>query len=96
MSQIPQPPVSQPTGIPSQTNAPGAVASLVLGIVGLFCFGIVLGILAIIYSGKARKAIAANPGVYTGGGMATAGLILGIIDVVGWAIAIIVNVANLS
>jgi hypothetical protein len=59
-------------------NAPGAVASLVLGIIGIVFCGIVLGPLAIWQSSSARKAINSDP-TYGGGGMATAGMVLGII-----------------
>ncbi len=66
--------------------APGAVISLVFGILSaafscLFV-GIVFGILAIVFAGKAKKAVAANPGAYAGIGMAKAGLIIGIIGLV--------------
>jgi hypothetical protein len=64
-----------------QQAAPGATASLVCGIIGLFICGIVLGIIAIVKANEAKRAIAADPR-YTGGGMATAGLVLGIIDLV--------------
>lgn len=65
-------------------NAPGAVTSLVCGIVGvaLPCVGLILGIVAVQQSRKAREEIALNPGRYGGGGMATAGLVLGIIGIV--------------
>lgn len=49
-----------------------AIAGMVCGIVSFFCFGIVLGILAIVFG-----AVAKNKG-YTGG-MATAGIVLGTI-----------------
>lgn len=62
-------------------NAPGAVASMVCGIVGLLFCGIVMGIIAIVLGTQARRSIAVNPR-YSGGGMATAGLVLGIIDLV--------------
>ncbi|TMQ25112.1 MAG: DUF4190 domain-containing protein [Deltaproteobacteria bacterium] len=62
-------------------NAPGSVAALVLGIVGVvfFCLGVVLGPLAIWQSNAAKAAISRDP-AYGGGGMATAGLVLGIIS----------------
>jgi hypothetical protein len=63
------------------TSAPGAVASLVCGILSIptLCFGIVLGIIAIAQGSAARRALAMNPGAYSGGGMATAGTVTGII-----------------
>ncbi len=47
-----------------------AIASMVCGIVSFFCFGIVLGVLALIFGGVAKSK------GYTGG-MATAGIVLG-------------------
>jgi len=67
---------------PPQPNASNSfgVASLVLGIVGLlttnlFGFGFVLGIIAIVTSCKSKQSAGTN-------GLATAGLVLGIISVV--------------
>jgi hypothetical protein len=72
-------------------NAPGAVASMVCGIIGVCfgCAGLVLGIVAIFQARKAREAIARNPGSYGGGGMATAGQVLGIIGTILGALAFI-------
>ncbi len=66
-----------------------AIASLVLGILGLFIFGIPFGILAVIFSSIALSRISANPGL-RGRGMAVAGMVLGIIDIIGAFIAIAV------
>jgi hypothetical protein len=76
-------------------NAPGAVASLVCGIIGLLICGIVFGPIAIAQSSQAKRAIAADP-TLGGGGMATAGLILGILDLVGWAIVLLLNLSARS
>ncbi|MET0146163.1 MAG: DUF4190 domain-containing protein [Ilumatobacteraceae bacterium] len=65
--------------VPTGNNGK-ATASLVLGIVSLFCFGIITGIIAIVLSTQAKKEIAATG--QAGDGMAKAGLILGIIGVV--------------
>jgi hypothetical protein len=73
---------------PRQT-APGATAALVCGIVGVFICQIVFGIIAIVKANEAKRAIAADPR-YDGAGMATAGLVLGIIDLVIFAIAVLV------
>jgi len=67
-----------------QVTAPGATASLVCGIIGILfscvCFiGLILGIVAIVKANEARRAIAEDPR-YSGQGMATAGLVLGIIS----------------
>jgi hypothetical protein len=64
----------------AKTNAPGAVSSVVWGIVGLFFFGIFLGPLAISRANRARAALAEGDPSLKGGGLATAGLILGVLD----------------
>ncbi|MCK5890637.1 MAG: DUF4190 domain-containing protein [Aeromicrobium sp.] len=71
-------------GMPSKTNGK-AIASLVLGIVSLFCFGLITGILAIVFSRLATQEIESSQGTQTGAGMAKAGLIMGIIGLVLWA-----------
>ena len=78
-----------------KTNAPGAVSSLVFGIIGLFFCGIVLGPIAISKSNQAKRDIAANP-TYGGGGLATAGMVMGIIDIIGWAIFLVARFSNSS
>lgn len=95
MAQIPSAPGPWPPAYPDQRpSVPGAVVSLVCGIVGVAVpiAGLVLGIIAIVQSRKAKAALAQNPGTYGGGGMATAGLVLGIIAVVVgsfWALYIV-------
>jgi len=56
-----------------------ATASMICGIVGLVLFGIILGPIAIALGVQARNEIR-NTG-QSGSGMATAGIVLGIIDV---------------
>ncbi|MGJ9412050.1 DUF4190 domain-containing protein [Aeromicrobium sp. CF4.19] len=80
---FPPPGGGQPYSQP-ETNKK-ALWSMILGIVGLLCCGLLLGIPAIILSTMAKKEIAASNGSQTGGGMATAGLILGIIAVA-WSV----------
>jgi Domain of unknown function (DUF4190) len=53
-----------------------AIASLVLGIVGLVVFPIVASIAAIIVGHSARRAMRSDPNL-TGDGYATAGIVLG-------------------
>ncbi len=70
-----------------RTNAPGAIGSMVCGIISIVVWllpvgGLVLGIIAIVLSGKARRAIRDEPKRYEGGGMATAGFVCGIIGTV--------------
>lgn len=92
-SQYPHPPQSQPQYNPSyqQPNYPpyyqqdmymqqlsansAANTSLTCGIIGLFVAGFILGIVAVVQSNKAK-----NLGYV--GGKATAGLVLGIIDII--------------
>ncbi|MEO6123708.1 MAG: DUF4190 domain-containing protein [Ilumatobacteraceae bacterium] len=65
----------------SQTNGM-AVASMVLGIVGifLFCFYAIPSILAVIFGGVALGQIKKDP-KYTGRGMAISGLVTGLVGV---------------
>ena len=72
-------------------NAPGATASLIFGIVGLFFCGFIFGVLAIQRADEAKAAIAVNPSLM-GEGMATAGKILGIIALVFWGLGLLVQV----
>ena len=59
-----------------------AVASLVLGIVGvMLCFLFVPSVLAVIFGAVALSQIKQQPLVYRGRGLATAGLVLGLIGV---------------
>lgn len=66
-------------------DAPGAAASLALGLVGVFFCGIIFGILAIVKANDATRAMAADPRL-GGRGMATAGRILGIVSLVLWGL----------
>ena len=69
----------------AKTGTPGkglAIASLVCGIVSFFCFGLILGILAVIFG-----AVAKNKGYK--GGMATAGIVLGVIGLALYVIMLI-------
>jgi hypothetical protein len=66
-----------------------AIASLVLGIVSLFFFGMIAGLLAIVLGYQARKEMDADPSL-GGRGLATAGMTLGIIGVVLWVIIILI------
>jgi hypothetical protein len=78
------PPMPTTSGSAELPKAPGAVASMILGITSV-CFGalgLVLGIIALKYSKEARHAIARSPGKYSGDDMATAGKVMGIIGIV--------------
>lgn len=82
--------VNSPDGIyhGPKVNAPGAVASLVYAIIGLFLCGIILGPVAIAKANSAKRLMASNP-TYGGSGLATAGMIIGIIDVIAFFVVVI-------
>ncbi len=67
-----------------------AIAGFVTGLVGLFVFGIVLGILGIVFSTIALKRIKRDPEVRKGRGLAIAGLVTGIVGLVGWTIILLI------
>jgi Domain of unknown function (DUF4190) len=66
-----------------------ATASLVTGIASLVCCGLVTGVPAIIMGLVSRKRIAQSSGMLGGGGVAIAGVVLGIAGSVVWAIVAI-------
>lgn len=83
------PPGGGPFGQAPRENAPNAVLSLVLGIVGIILCSIAAPF-AWVLGKRAEEAVAANPGRYSGKEMATAGKILGIIGTALIAVGIIV------
>lgn len=67
-------------GMPDEqvkTTSPKAIWSLVLGIVALTCLGCIAGVPAIICGHMALAHIKKSAGLFTGDGMAIAGLIMG-------------------
>ncbi|MFF5158814.1 DUF4190 domain-containing protein [Streptomyces sp. NPDC000348] len=72
----------------SRTNGL-AIASLCCGVVGLFVLNIILGPLAIVFGAVARRQAAGN-----GAGMAKAGIVLGVVDVVLWLVLLLVAANN--
>lgn len=66
------------TGV--KQTAPEAKEALKYAIIGLFCFGIILGPLAIARGASAKRTIAADPR-YEGEGIATAAQIIGGIEI---------------
>jgi len=73
-------------------GAPGeAIASLVCAIIGLFTLGIILGPIAIVLAKTARRKIQDDPEL-GGDGLATAGLVIGIVDTALWALGIIIGI----
>ena len=77
----------------TQTTAPYAVASLVLGILSLLggCLfvGLVLGIVGLVLGNKGLKCVNANPTQYSGIGMLKSGKITSIIGIVLGGIALV-------
>ncbi|MCL1799116.1 MAG: DUF4190 domain-containing protein [Eggerthellaceae bacterium] len=65
-----------PAAVPQKNGK--AVASLVCGILGLFLFGLILGIVAIVLGVQARKRPDRR-------GIAMAGIIFGVLALLGWA-----------
>ena len=69
--------------VPAKVPGKGlAIASLVCGIVSFFCFGVILGLLAVIFGGVAK-----SKGYK--GGMATAGIVLGVIGLALYVVMLI-------
>jgi hypothetical protein len=67
-----------------------SIASLVCGLLFWFSLpGMVCSILAIVFGAIQLKNIKKNPKQYGGKGMATAGLVLGIIGIVFWLLILI-------
>ena len=67
-----------------------AVASLVLGIAGIFVFPVIPSILAVIFGSKARDEIRASSAV-GGDGLATAGIVLGWVGIVLTALVLVIG-----
>jgi hypothetical protein len=92
-SQIapPPPPPMYPTPAPPLETAPGAIAALVCGIIGVVinCTGVIMGVIALVQRKKAMEHIQAQPGRYGGQGFCTAGLVLGIISIIVGSISVI-------
>lgn len=74
-------------------ECPQAATALKYAIVGLFCFGVVLGPLAIKNALDAKRIIAQNPGM-GGEGKATAALVIGVIDVIFFVLGVVIRLAN--
>ena len=84
MSDIPSYPTSreEATAPPADQATNGyAIASFVLGIVGIFVFPVVGSILALIFGYIARNEIDSSSGRQTGRGLAIAGIVLGWVGV---------------
>lgn len=82
MSYPPPPPGYGGPGYAVPKTNTKSVWSLVLGILGIICCGLLCGIPALILGNIASKEIALSGGAESGAGMAQAGRILGIISIV--------------
>lgn len=68
---------------PDDRRANGlAITGFVCSLVGLFVFGIVLGLLGIIFGAIGLGRAVRDPGTWKGKGMAIASLVIGVVDVV--------------
>jgi hypothetical protein len=76
-------------GVAAPPTDSQATVSLVLGILSLFCCGIVLGPVAIFMANASRRKIQAGGGAIGGAGLASAGLVLGIVGTVLWVLGIL-------
>jgi Domain of unknown function (DUF4190) len=77
-----QPVVVPPgTGVPVPQNSSKAVVSLVFGVVGFILLPLIAGIVAVVVGYNARKEIRESAGMLSGDGMATAGIILGWVNI---------------
>lgn len=90
--RTPPPPVPVMAQAPVQQSKTSgmAIASLVLGLVWIYGIG---SILAIVFGFIAKKNIRESNGYETGGGMATAGIVLGIVGV---AVVLLIIIAAAS
>ena len=79
----------QPGYRPPPKTSGFAIASLVTGLVGLIIVGVILGILAIVFGAVAMSRINDKPRILNGYNMAIAGLVLGIIDIIGAILVLI-------
>jgi len=75
-------PTNESNALPKKVS--GATLSLVCGIVGLFFFGILFGLLAVVFGIMAYSTASKYPKKYTGKEEALAGVILGFIDIAAW------------
>ncbi|MBC7974005.1 MAG: DUF4190 domain-containing protein, partial [Myxococcales bacterium] len=88
--------ITSPDGIYHgiKVNAPGATAALVYGIIGLFFCGVIFGPVAISKSNEAKRAMSSDP-TLGGEGLATAGMVLGVLDLIFWGILLVMRLGTL-
>jgi hypothetical protein len=75
------------TGMPKGEKPPASTAAVIALVCGLLlCLGPVTGIPAIIAGFVGRRAAKADPANVGGAGMALAGMILGVVNLLGWLV----------
>lgn len=75
------------------TPCPEAGEALKYALIGIICFGVILGPIAISKGLKAKKMMALNPAL-TGSGKATAAIIIGALDFILFIVGIMARVSN--
>ena len=80
--------------VQAKATVPGATASVWCGVIGFFLFGFILGPAAIANAAKAKTVLAEHPDRYDGGGLATTGMILGVIDILGAVFGLVVMLSQ--
>lgn len=78
----------QPVAAEATMPCKEAGEALTYAIISLFCFGIIMGPLAISKASKAKKMIEMNPQL-TGSGKATAAMVIGIIATILWILGVV-------
>jgi hypothetical protein len=90
------PPYGQPGGYPVPQNSNDAVVALVAAIASWVICPIVPSIVALVYAGRARRAILASGGALTGSGMVTAARVLAWVHLVLAAVLLVVLVVLIA
>lgn len=86
----------QPPGATGGQDQTLAIVSLVCGILGILCCGLVTGIPALITGYMAKNNVDSNPGQYGGRGLAVAGMIMGGVSVLLSVLGIIYYIVVLA
>ena len=89
----PPPPMQSPDAQTAASIAKDARNALIFGIIGIFCFGFIFGFLAIRKANEALENINLYQVAQDKRGLAIAGKVLGIIDIVLWILGLILRFA---
>lgn len=73
--------------------ASDAKNALILSIIGLFCFGFILGILAFRKANEALETISIYGVAQEKRSIAMTAKVLGIVDIIGWVLVIVARIA---